>query len=141
MPLLTLVTWCMSPINSPRKCGKRKIADCTNKDIPTVEARQESVAFYHNEGSDLLKPGWTLPNLANICLHKSTFAQCFLFSDSDKNFLEKVHENMVGGPSTWFTRKAVLDDVLIRKSSNVCKSIARINANQLHPYSMCQPCV
>ena len=46
---------------------------------------------------------------------------------------------MVGGPSIVFTRKAVVDESFIRKSTNVCKSIVGIDASQLYPYSMCQP--
>ena len=46
---------------------------------------------------------------------------------------------MVGGPSIVFTRKAVVDETIIRKSTNLCKSIVGIDASQLYPYSMCQP--
>ena len=46
---------------------------------------------------------------------------------------------MVGGPSTVFTRKAVVNEMFLRKSSNFCKSIVGIDASQLYPYSMCQP--
>ena len=46
---------------------------------------------------------------------------------------------MVGGPFIVFTRKAVVDETFIRKSSNLCKSIVGIDAIQLYPYSMCQP--
>ena len=46
---------------------------------------------------------------------------------------------MVGGPSIVFTRKAVVDETFIRKSSNLCKSIVGVDASQLYPYSMCQP--
>ena len=53
--------------------------------------------------------------------------------------LEKIREDMVGGPSIVFTRKAVVDETFIRKSSNLCKSIVGIDARQLYPYSMCQP--
>ena len=45
---------------------------------------------------------------------------------------------MVGGPSIVFTRKAVVDETFIRKSSNLCKSIVVIGASQLYRYSMCQ---
>ena len=45
---------------------------------------------------------------------------------------------MVGGPSFVFTRKAVVDATLIRKSSNLCKSIVGIDASQPYPYLMCQ---
>ena len=41
-----------------------------NEDIvPTLEAMQKVLAFYHKKGLDMLKLGCTLPNLANICLH------------------------------------------------------------------------
>ena len=44
-----------------------------NKDVvPTLEAMQKMIQFYYNKGNDMLKLGCTLPNLANICLHKST---------------------------------------------------------------------
>ena len=45
---------------------------------------------------------------------------------------------MTGGPSIFCTRKAVVDETYIRNSSNVCKSIVGIDANQLYPFSMCQ---
>ena len=44
-----------------------------NKDVvPTLDAMQKMIEFYHDKGIDMLKLGCTLPNLANICLHKST---------------------------------------------------------------------
>ena len=46
---------------------------------------------------------------------------------------------MVGCPSIVFTRKAVVDETFIRKSSNLCQSIVSIDASQIYPYSMCQP--
>ena len=46
---------------------------------------------------------------------------------------------MVGGPSNVFTRKAVVEETFIRKSSNLCQSIVGIDASQLYPHSMCQP--
>ena len=87
----------------------------------------------------MLKLGCTLPNLANICLHKSTYSKFYLFTESDKDLLEKIREDMVGGPSIVFACKAVVEATFIRKSSNLCKSIVGIDASQLYPYSMCQP--
>ena len=45
---------------------------------------------------------------------------------------------MVGGPSIVFTLKAVVDETLIRKSTNFCKSIVSIDASRLYPISKCQ---
>ena len=87
----------------------------------------------------MLKLGCTLPNLANLCLHKSTSAKFYPFTETDKDLLRKIREDMVGGPSSVFTRKAVVDETFIRNSGNVCKSIVGIDASQLYPYSMCQP--
>ena len=44
----------------------------------------------------MLKWGCTLPNLVNICLHKSTDSKFYPFTESDKDLLEKVREDMVG---------------------------------------------
>ena len=111
-----------------------------NKDVvPTLEAMQKMIEFYHKKEIDMLKLGCILPNLANICLHKSTDSKFCPFTESDKDLLEKIREDMVGGPSIVFTRKVVVDETFIRKSTNLCKSIIGINASQLYPYSMCRP--
>ena len=111
-----------------------------NKDVvPTLEAMQKMIEFYHIKGIDMLKLGCTLPNLAKVCLHKSTVSKFYPFTESDKDLLEKIRKDMVGAPSIVFTRKAVVDELFIRKSSNLCKTLVGIDASQLYPYSMCQP--
>ena len=61
-----------------------------NKDpMPTLEARQKMIAFYHDKDIDMLKFGCTLPNLANICLHISTEANFYPFTEGDQDLLEK----------------------------------------------------
>ena len=104
-----------------------------NKDVlPTLEAMQKMIEFYHNKGNAMLKHGRTLPNLAHICLHKSTDSNLNPFRESDKDLLEKIREDMFGGRSIVFTRKAVVDETFIRKSSNSCKSIVGIDASQFY---------
>ena len=105
-----------------------------NKDVvPTLEAMQKLIEFYHNKGIDMLKLGLTLPNLANLCLHKSTDSKVYPFTESDKELLEKIGEDMVRSPSIVFTCKVVVIESFIRKSSNLCKSIVGIDASQLYP--------
>ena len=87
----------------------------------------------------MLKLGCTPHNLANICLHKSTDSKFYPFIESNKDLLEKIQEDMVGGPSIVFTGKAVVDGTFNCKSSNLCKSLVGIDASQLYPYLMCQP--
>ena len=96
------------------------------------------IACYHDKDIDMLKLGSTIPNLANICLHKSTDAKFYPFTEGDKDLLEKIREDVVGGPSNVFTRKAFVDEIYIRRT-NICKSIVGIDVSQLYPYSMCQP--
>ena len=104
-----------------------------NKDVvPTLDAMQKMVAIYHDKAIDMLKLGCTLPNLANICLHKSTDYKFYPFFSSDSDLLEKIWEDMTGGPSIVFTRKAVANETFIRKSNTLCKSIVGIDASQLY---------
>ena len=120
-------------------CFKDFLRWYNNKDVvPTLEAMQKPIAFYHDKDIDMLKLGFTLPNLANICLHKSTDAKFYPFTEGDKDLLEKIGEVVVGGPSIVFTRKAVFDETFIPKSAKICESIGGIDASQLYPYSMCQ---
>ena len=101
------------------------------KDVPTLEAMQKMIEFYHKKGIDMLKLGCTLPNLAHICLHKSTDSKFYPVTESAKDLLEKIREDMVGGPSNVFTRKSVVDETFIHNSSNLCNSIVGIDASQL----------
>ena len=62
-----------------------------NKDVvPTLTAMSKMIEFYHNGNIDILKRGCTLPNLANICLHKETSSKFYPFVDSDKDLHKKV---------------------------------------------------
>ena len=62
-----------------------------NKDVvPTLEAMQKMIEFYDSKVIDMLKLGCTLPNLANICLNKSTDSKFYPFTESDKDLLEKI---------------------------------------------------
>ena len=113
-----------------------------NKDVvPTLEAMQKMIVFYHDKDIDMLKLGCTLPNLDNICLHESTDAKFYPFTEGDKDILEKNRQDVVGGPSIVFTRKAVVDETFIRKPTNICKSIVGIDASQLIPTRCVNPCL
>ena len=45
------------------------------------------IAFYHDKDIDMLKLGCTLPNLPNICSHKSTDAKLYPFTEEDWDLL------------------------------------------------------
>ena len=124
--------------------GKKSFKDFlmwyNNKDVVlTLEAMQKMIEFYHQKEIDMLKFGCILPSLANNCLHKSTHSKFYPFTECEKDLLERIREDMVGGPSIVFTRKAVVDETFIRKSANLCKSIVGKDASQRNPCLMCQP--
>ena len=100
---------------------------------------QKTIALYHEKDIDLLKLVFNLPNLANICLHKCTDTKYYPFTEGDKDLLEKVLEDIVGGPSIVFTRKAVVHENFFPKFYKILKSIVSIDASELYPYSKCQP--
>ena len=74
----------------------------------------------------MLKLGCTLPNLANICLHKSTSNKFYPFVEVDKELFDKIRDYMTSGPSIVFTRKALVDQTYTRNSENICKSVVGI---------------
>ena len=109
-----------------------------NKDVvPTLEAVQKMMKFYHDRGINMLKLGCTLPNLAIICLPSSTNANFYPFTEHDRDLLNEIREDMVGGPSI-FTRKAIARETKIRHTENLCNTVVGNDASQLYPFSMCQ---
>ena len=106
--------------------------------VPTLEASQKMMKCYHERKIDMLKLGYTLPNLANIYLHSSTTAKFYPFTRNDEDLLEKIRSDMVGGPSVIFKREAIVGKTKIRFTDNLCRTIIGIDASQLYPFSMCQ---
>ena len=92
-----------------------------------MEALQKMIAFHHDRGIDMLKLGCTLSSLANIRLHKATDAGCYPFTEGDKDLLEKNRDEVVGCPSNLFTLITNVHEILIRKSTNLCKFIVGIS--------------
>ena len=56
------------------------------------------VDFYHNKGIDTLKLACSLPNLANVCLQKSTTAMSYPFTEAAEDLLEKILQDVIGVP-------------------------------------------
>ena len=66
--------------------------------------------FYHDKDINMLKLGCTLPSPDKICWHKSTDAKFYPFTEIDRDMLEKVREDNIGGRFIVVTRKAVVDE-------------------------------
>ena len=47
--------------------------------VPTLEAMQKMIQFYHNKWIDMLKLGSSRPNLANVCPKKLQNFEFFPF--------------------------------------------------------------
>ena len=80
--------------------------------VPILEAMQKMIAFYHDKNIDMLKLGCTFPNLANICLHKSTAAKFYPLTEGDNELLEKIREDVVGGHLSFLHAKQLLMNLL-----------------------------
>ena len=87
----------------------------------------------------MLNLGCTLPNIDDICLHKSISAKCQPFIESIKNVPEKVRKDMVVGLLIVLKRKALVDETFNRMSSNICESNIESDASQFYPYSISRP--
>ena len=48
--------------------------------------------FNQKKGNDMFKLGCTLPNLANMCLHKSTSAKFYQFTETDKDCCKRFQK-------------------------------------------------
>ena len=108
----------------------------SNITCPSFEAMQNLIDFYHNKSFDMLKPGCTLPNSVYNYLHSSIDAKHYRSIDGDKDLMKSIRKDMAVGPSIVFTRKTVVYNTAFRKSTNLYKSIAGFDVDQLHPFSM-----
>ena len=103
---------------------------CNNKNVvQTVEPKQKMGELYHNKSFDVLKHACTVQILTSICLHSSTSANFYPFTETDEDLLSQDLESMVGVPPKVFTRKIVVDKTHICKSTNGCESIARTDGS------------
>ena len=67
--------------------------------LSTLEAMQKMIEGYHNKGIDMLKIGCTLPHLGNTRSQKSTDLKLYPSTATDKDLLEKLRKDTVGGRS------------------------------------------
>ena len=79
-------------------------------------------------------------DLANICLHKSTDANFYPFTEGNKDLLEKIREDVVGGPSIVFIRKAVVDETFESLQKYAILLLGLMVANYI-PTRCVNPCL
>ena len=77
----------------------------------SLEAMQKMIPFHHNKKFDMLKLGCTFPNLANICLRKSTDAKICPFTEGIEELLKRLRDTS-RADHFLFTRKTVVDKII-----------------------------
>ena len=108
--------------------------------VPTLEALQKMIDFYNEKGIDMLKLGYTLPNLANNCFHKSTTAMFYPLTESDKDLLEKIVNTwLVDHP--WFFQAKLLWTRLLLGIQQTCAKVLSELMLVSFIFSLCvKPC-
>ena len=99
------------------------------------------LAFYHKKGIYMLRLGCTLPNLAKICLHKSTSSKFYPFTENNKDLLQKIREDMFDRPFIVLTRKAVVDETfsgIQEKFVNLLLALTQVSCILILCVSPCQ---
>ena len=114
-----------------------------NKDVvPTLEAMQKMIAFYHDKHIDMLKLGCTLPNLALICLHKSTDAKFYPFTEADKDLLEKFEKTSLVDHLSFLHAKQLLMKLLsesLQTYANLLLGLMPANYTPTRSANRCPP--
>ena len=100
--------------------------------VPVLQAALNMLAFYHDKDIVMLKLGCTLLTMASFYLLKPTHANFYPFTEG-KLTMEIIGDDTVGEPCFVSTRKAAFDGKFMRKSTNICKSIVRIDVDQKSP--------
>ena len=109
--------------------------------VPTLEAMQKMIAFLYDEDIDMLKLGCTLPNLPNNCLHKSTDAKFYTFTEGDQDLLEKIREDAVGGPSFLHAKQLLMKFLSesLRTNANLLLGLMPANYTPTRCANPCPP--
>ena len=111
------------------------------KDVPTVEAMQKMIAFYHDKDIDMFKLGCILPNLANICLHKSTHAKFYPFTEGDKDVLEKFRETLLVVHLSFLHAKQLLMKLLFESLQTYANLLLGLTPANSIPTRCVNPCL
>ena len=74
----------------------------------------------------------------NGCLHESTSAKSYPLFESDKYLLENTRKDRVRRSAIVFTRKNVVEETLIRNSTNRCETSVGSYAGHHCPSSSCK---
>ena len=111
-------------------------------DVPTLDAMQKTIVFYHDINIDMLKLGCTLPKLAKICLHKSTDAKLCQITEGDKDLLEKFEKMLLVADLSFLHAKQLLMEPLsesLQTYANILLGLTPANNMPTRCVNPCRP--
>ena len=109
--------------------------------VPTLEAMQKMIVFYHDKDIDMLKLGCTLPNLANISLHKSTDAKFYPFTERDKTFWRKFEKILLVVHLSFLHVKQLLMTFLFESLQTYANLLLGLTLANCIPTRCVNPCL
>ena len=89
----------------------------------------------------MLKLGCTLPNLANICLHKSTDAKFYSFSEGDKDRSEKFKKMLLVVHLSFLKAKQLLMVLLFESLQTYANLLLGLMTVSYIPTRCVNPCL
>ena len=98
------------------------------------------IAFFHDEVMYMLNVGCTLPNVANICSHKSTDAKFYPFTEGDKDLLEKVRKDVFGDHLSFLHAKQLLMKLLFENQQTYTNLLLGLTLANYTPTRCVNPC-
>ena len=108
--------------------------------VPTLKAMQKMIAFYHDEDIDMLNFGSTLPNLVNICLHKSTDAKFFSFTEGDKDRSEKFEKMLLVVHLSFLNAKQLMMKLSFENQETYANLLLGLTLANYTPARYVNPC-
>ena len=88
----------------------------------------------------MLKLGCTLPNLANICLHKSTDPKFYPFTEGDKYLLEKIEKMLLVVHLSFSHGKQLLMKLLFENLQTYANLLLGLTLANYTPTRCVNPC-
>ena len=89
----------------------------------------------------MLELGCTLPNLPNICLHKSTDAKFSPFTERDKDLLEKLEKMLLVVHLSFLHAKQLLMKLLFESLQTSANPLLRLMSANYIPTPCANPCL
>ena len=99
------------------------------------------IGFHHDKDIDMLKFSCTLPNLANICLYKSTDAKIIPSRKEVKTFWKKFEKMLVVAHLSFLHVKQLLMKLLLESLQTYANLLLGLTLANYIPTPWVNPCL